>query len=113
MENCVHRTPCGWCDRLDKECKLIVSEDVVKLKPYMPLNGLQTDPMELSQCIPNIPIPCRGCSNHPSNGGSGICNCTLPYFGDNITGDTAQLKVNGTVGTTTSNLTINSDNIAE
>lgn len=24
-----------------------------------------------------IPDPCRGCSNHPSNGGSGICNCTL------------------------------------
>lgn len=26
-----------------------------------------------------IPIPsaCKGCSNHPSNGGSGICNCTL------------------------------------
>lgn len=24
-----------------------------------------------------IPEPCRGCPNHPSNGGSGICNCTL------------------------------------
>ena len=21
--------------------------------------------------------PCRFCSNHPSNGGSGICHCTL------------------------------------
>lgn len=27
-----------------------------------------------------IPEPCRGCSNHPSNGGSGICNCTLGQF---------------------------------
>ena len=27
-----------------------------------------------------IPESCRGCSNHPSNGGSGICNCTLGQF---------------------------------
>jgi cell division septum initiation protein DivIVA len=25
----------------------------------------------------SIPAPCRNCSNHPSNGGSGICHCTL------------------------------------
>lgn len=24
-----------------------------------------------------IPSACRNCSNHPSNGGSGICHCTL------------------------------------
>ncbi len=24
-----------------------------------------------------IPEACRNCSNHPSNGGSGICHCTL------------------------------------
>ena len=24
-----------------------------------------------------IPDSCSGCSNHPSNGGSGICHCTL------------------------------------
>ena len=28
----------------------------------------------------NVPECCKGCSNHPSNGGSGICHCTLPYF---------------------------------
>lgn len=29
--------------------------------------------------IKTFPIPdaCKSCSNHPSNGGSGICNCTL------------------------------------
>lgn len=30
--------------------------------------------------IPNpfhIPNACRNCINHPSNGGSGFCNCTL------------------------------------
>lgn len=25
----------------------------------------------------NIPDVCKNCSNHPSNGGSGICFCTL------------------------------------
>ena len=25
----------------------------------------------------SVPDPCKGCSNHPSNGGSGICHCTL------------------------------------
>ena len=24
-----------------------------------------------------IPSACRACPNHPSNGGSGVCNCTL------------------------------------
>ena len=24
-----------------------------------------------------IPLSCRHCSNHPSNGGSGICHCIL------------------------------------
>ena len=24
--------------------------------------------------------PCAGCSNHPRNGGSGICCCTVPYM---------------------------------
>lgn len=27
--------------------------------------------------LTDTPDPCRNCSNHPSNGGSGICNCTL------------------------------------
>lgn len=24
--------------------------------------------------------PCQGCSNHPKNGGSGVCHCTIPYM---------------------------------
>lgn len=27
--------------------------------------------------LQHIPDPCKSCSNHPTNGGSGICNCTL------------------------------------
>lgn len=41
---------------------------------------------------PQIDYPscCDGCSNNPKNGGSGICNCTLPYM---------QNPINYTVGT--------------
>ena len=28
----------------------------------------------------DIPACCRRCNNHPSNGGSGVCLCALPYF---------------------------------
>lgn len=31
--------------------------------------------------IGNIPACCVNCPNHPSNGGSGICNCAAPYLG--------------------------------
>ena len=31
----------------------------------------------------DIPNCCKACPNHPSNGGSGICNCTAPYFEQN------------------------------
>ena len=27
--------------------------------------------------LDNIPDVCKRCTNHPSNGGSGICQCTL------------------------------------
>lgn len=30
--------------------------------------------------VRNIPPCCVGCNNHPDNGGTGICLCTLPYM---------------------------------
>ena len=27
-----------------------------------------------------VPECCRDCDNHPDNGGSGMCICSLPYF---------------------------------
>ncbi len=30
-----------------------------------------------SSSIDSIPNACRTCSNHPSNGGSGICHCIM------------------------------------
>ena len=32
----------------------------------------------------DMPSVCEGCSNNPKNGGSGICNCTIPYFADPV-----------------------------
>ena len=34
-------------------------------------------PYQPTRTFPNIPEPCQNCSNHPSNGGSGICHCIL------------------------------------
>lgn len=34
------------------------------------------DDLDLTKSV-DIPPSCRGCSNHPSNGGSGICHCIL------------------------------------
>lgn len=43
-----------------------------------------------------IPQCCRGCSNHPLNGGSGNCNCVAPFLntttGSSISGS-SNIKV--------------------
>lgn len=51
-----------------------------------------------------IPSHCRNCSNHPSNGGSGVCLCILPYFEQQTsqyitysTETTGQIELNGNV----------------
>ena len=38
-----------------------------------------------AQTYSYIPNCCKNCPNHISNGGSGICNCTLPYFEQSTT----------------------------
>jgi hypothetical protein len=52
-------------------------EAVNNLLTYTPNNTPLSNSTEIVDGIPNC---CKGCSNHPSNGGSGICHCTLPYF---------------------------------
>lgn len=55
-------------------------QDVIRI-PYVP-----PDDDNLVLTTEYVPKCCRGCSNHPSNGGSGICNCVLPYM-TQTTGD--------------------------
>ena len=52
---------------------------------------IATNPsITLTSSVTDIPDPCKTCSNHPSNGGSGICNCTLG--GPKITCSTAKTE---------------------
>ena len=43
-------------------------------KPQQPVIKIPFVPESQSDYIPS---PCKTCSNHPSNGGSGICDCIL------------------------------------
>lgn len=51
---------CGWYSENGQE------EEIIRI-PY----GGDTIRWDL------IPSACKECRNHPSNGGSGFCNCTL------------------------------------
>ena len=61
-------------ENTDNEIKRL-NDEIEKLKiEIVRLNSianLTSDPNA------NIPVNCRNCSNHPSNGGSGICHCIL------------------------------------
>ena len=45
-----------------------------------PENLNMVNPSPLITDFSLVPESCLGCSNHPSNGGSGICNCILGQF---------------------------------
>ena len=56
---------CGW-EHTERE-------DVVRIPYSVPNINTNLTNSQLN----SIPEACKGCSNHPSNGGSGICFCTL------------------------------------
>lgn len=62
---CKNLLPNGVCRKTGKLCEDALPSNVPE--PELP-NWLSPE---------NIPSACRGCSNHPSNGGTGICFCTL------------------------------------
>ena len=87
-EGCKYRLPCGWCDRKNELCQLF-RQDITVGSPLNitnpVINVLDT---YLSTSDAFIPVPCRTCTNHPSNGGSGICNCVLPdLYNSSVTYD--------------------------
>lgn len=52
----------------------IITDDEVDFVPYdWPDNAL----MNKEFLLHHIPEPCKSCPIHPSNGGSGFCNCAL------------------------------------
>ena len=64
------------------ECHKIVVKTKQRLyhAPNITLSGT-----DMSQYVPDN---CKSCSNHPSNGGSGNCNCTLGSMGQITCGTT-------------------------
>ena len=61
-------------EKLNEEVKKL-NEEIEKLKQEM--NRLRSISNITEDPNANIPVNCRNCSNHPSNGGSGICHCIL------------------------------------
>lgn len=51
--------------------------------PWVTVCPCHTEEYYVYNKYSSIPPSCRSCSNHPSNGGSGICNCTAPLFDKN------------------------------
>lgn len=59
---------------------LPTERDYVELEQFIlgPLYFIP-DVVNIPSCwVPEVPLCCKDCQNHPTNGGTGICNCTLP-----------------------------------
>lgn len=74
-EYCMYKLPCGTCMMLKSVCPHIKNT----------VDGMQQKSFSLQELTLNtpaidcldVPESCRHCPNHPSNGGSGNCNCSL------------------------------------
>jgi len=61
-------------------CASVINANNSKVQ-YVTVPGKDTaDFIKYINLGTTIPSCCINCSNHPSNGGSGLCNCTLPHF---------------------------------
>ena len=61
---------CGWTSETEKQQEII--RVPYETPPYTPYWDYWTTSKTNA-----VPPNCQHCSNHPSNGGSGICNCIL------------------------------------
>lgn len=82
MYNCpdckVREDTCNGCQRAAAANHPSNYEDLLKqLSDPIPHLKWDYNPDSTAE----IPSCCVDCSNHPSNGGSGICHCALPYIG--------------------------------
>ena len=90
-DQCEHRLHCGTCVKTGKLCPHINSTPVHNPYDVEPLPRIDWT----EDLIGNIPQCCLTCPNHPSNGGSGICNCVLPYMSLSSTGGSYSIINNG------------------
>ena len=95
-EQCEHRLECGTCVKTGKICPHLPAEiRQIEIAPCVdPLPNL--DWVSTSISNDSIPDCCKPCPNHPSNGGSGICNCVLPYMSLSSTGGSINKGDGGT-----------------
>ena len=66
---------CPDCTHIEDTC-----ENCTRYQMYHKTNITETNifwPYHETLTFISIPPACRNCPNHPSNGGSGNCNCTL------------------------------------
>lgn len=102
-DQCEHRLHCGTCVKTGKLCPYInfAPTKETEYNPYdvEPLPRIDWTEDQVS----NIPQCCVACPNHPSNGGSGVCNCVLPYMSltNILQGSTQHMIVNRDNGTYT------------
>ena len=87
-------TKCNWTS--------LAEEDVVRI-PYKQQTRRNppsyVDYTDTINATPEVPMGCLYCSNHPINGGSGICHCTIPYT--NRYHNTMTVKIIPNTATTT------------
>ena len=67
-----------WSDEAETGTYILCYDCVRKLNKWINKNDdfVKHAPEPNIETL-DIPDACKSCSNHPSNGGSGICNCTL------------------------------------
>ena len=93
-DQCEHRLECGTCIKTGKIC------------PHLPAENRQIKSDPCVEPLPDVdwvgtisndstPDCCKPCPNHPSNGGSGICNCVLPYMSLSSKGGSYSIINNG------------------
>lgn len=79
-----------WVYQSAKHFVPTVNQTIVNMPP-MNFNDYTTPITDPT--INNIPTCCQQCSNHPSNGGSGVCHCTLPYMQSSQSYNTATTNI--------------------
>ena len=91
IKDCKYRLPCGWCDRKNELCiyeqhstEISMPDSDSTISQPVTIKGLPKwelvnflDTTVIQKSLDETPEACKNCPNHPSNGGSGICNCTL------------------------------------
>ena len=63
--------------QVEKLCQRLIDESNEVIQEPFNLSAFGHELLKNNDLIPSA---CRNCSNHPSNGGSWICNCTLGTY---------------------------------